>query len=608
MGLEYMNRSQQLTKMISVRYRVSALLAVCLIGSSMVLAAPANKPAKKAPASADLITLNFQDADIRALIATVSQLTGKNFIVDPRVKGKVTLISGAKLNISQIYNVFLSVLSVHNFAAVDTEDGVTKIVPVSIVKQSPTPTSFTVPPPMGDAFVTQVYQVKHGAVQDMVPILRPLLPPTSHFAAHASSNTLVFTDTTANVRRVLKVLEQIDQPARASDIHVVYLRYAKAEDMVKILNGVLTARQKADPKKTKLVTLNVQADTTTNALVIQAPEGDFAFIQEVIDKLDIRRAQVFIEVLIAEVSTDKAQDIGVRWEFGDDNIVNGQTTGNTGFSDVTGGLTLGYLKSFVTDLGGNLIPELQVVLSALRSDSNTNILSTPTLLTLDNETAEIVVGQEVPFVTGQFTTNNTSTTSTTTDSATGATTTSVNPFQTIERKKVGLKLKITPRINQDNSLSLEIEQEVSSISTKKIEGASDLITNTRSIKASVMVDDGRIIVLGGLMTDDVQDTVEWVPILGKIPVLGALFRKKSKKAVKTNLLVFIKPKIIRTQSDLDDYTAKKYSYMRSLEKKSHPDSKYLLYGSKPPILPKMEKYFSGEKFGPVVADESNEEL
>ncbi|NOZ10625.1 MAG: hypothetical protein GXP09_06275 [Gammaproteobacteria bacterium] len=590
----------QLTRTGPIGLLGVVVLTTYLIGVSVVLAAPENRPAKKPVTNADLITLNFQNADIRALIATVSQLTGKNFIVDPRVKGKVTLISGDKLNINQVYNVFLSVLSVHNFAAVDTEDGVTKIVPVSIVKQSPTPTSFSVPKPLGDVFVTQVYQVKYGAVQDMVPILRPLLPPTSHFAAYASSNTLVFTATTANVRRVLKVLEQIDQPAKGSDINVVYLKYAKAVDMVKILNGVLKERQKGAPKKTKLATLNVQGDEATNALVIQAPKGDFPFIKEVIDKLDIRRAQVFIEVLIAEVSMDKAQDVGVRWEFGDDNIVNGQTTGNTGFSDVTGGLTLGYLKSFVTDLGGNLIPELQVVLSALRTDTNTNILSTPTLLTLDNETAEIVVGQEVPFVTGQFT--NTPVTSTVTAPTTGTPTTSVNPFQTIQRKKVGLKLKITPQINQDRSLSLNIEQEISSISAKKIEGASDLITNTRSIKATVMVDDSRIIVLGGLMTDDLQDTIEWVPILGKIPLLGALFRKKSKKAVKTNLLMFLKPKIIRSQADLDGYTSEKYKYMRELEKNSNPDSKYLLYGSKSPVLPKQEKHFSGEKLGPEVVE------
>ncbi len=551
------------------------------------LAAPVPAAVKAPAPENDLITLNFQDADIRALINTVSQLTGRNFIVDPRVKGKVTLVSGEPLGLRQVYDVFLSVLEVHNFAAVETPEGVTKIVPAAIVKQSPTPISEGMPRRRGDRVITQVYRVKHGAVQDLVPVLRPLLPPTSHFAAHAASNTLVFTDTSANVRRVLRVLRDLDQPPKASDIHVVYLRYAKAADMVKLLSDVIANRQKADPKKTAGRSFGVQADETTNALVIQAPEADFQFIQEVIDKLDIRRAQVFIEVLIAEVSQDQAQNLGIRWEFGDDNTNNGQTTGNTGFSDVQGGLTLGYLKSFVQDLSGNLVPEWQVVLSALRTDSNTNILSTPNLLTLDNETAEIVVGQEVPFVTGQFTTATTSTT-TTTDPQTGTTTTAVNPFQTIQRKEVGLKLKITPHINLDKSLSLEIEQELSSVSPTSVEGAADLITNTRSIKATVMIDDGRTVVLGGLITDDMKDTVEAVPLLGRIPVLGALFRKKSKTAVKRNLLVFLRPHIIRSATDLAGFTADKYQYMREMQRRSNRGSKFMLYGTSRPRLPALE--------------------
>jgi len=564
---------------------VSALCAGIALGSAQAAPpAPNPKPVAGKTATGDRVTLNFQDADIRALINTISQLTGRNFIIDPRVKGKVTLVSGDKLDADQVYNVFLSVLDVHNFAAVDTEEGITKIVPISIVKQSPTPTSFSVPKPLGDSYITQVYHIKHGAVQDMVPILRPLLPPTSHFAAHTATNTLVFTDTSANVRRVLKVIKELDQPPDAADIHVIYLRYAQAKDMVKLMNDILTARQKNDPKKSTQG-YSVQADESTNALVVQAPEDQFTFIKDVVDKLDIRRAQVFIEVLIAEVSVDKAQDLGIRWEVGDDNINNGQTTANTGFPDTAGGLTIGYLKSFVEDLSGNLIPELQVVVSALRSDSNTNILSTPNLLTLDNETAESVVGQEVPFVTGQYSSGSTSNTTTSTDPTTGATTTTVNPFQTIERKEVGLKLKITPQINRDQSLRLQIEQELSSVSPTTVAGAADLITDTRSIKATVMVDDGRIIVLGGLITDDMKDTVSWVPVLGKIPVLGALFRKKSKTAVKSNLLVFLKPKIIRTETDLAGYTDEKYQYMQDLQRNSNKDTKRLLRGTTVPVLP-----------------------
>jgi len=585
------------TRPAGIRSLGRLLMLLLLLGYGDAAVQAAVSPGIQETVSTDKITLNFQEADIRALINTVSQITGKNFIVDPRVKGKVTLISGDKLNVAQVYAVFLSVLQVHNFAAVKAEDGIVKIVPLSLVKQSPTPTSFVTPRPRGDVQITQVYKLKYGSVQEMVPILRPLLPPTSHFAAYAASNTLVFTDTAANIKRILKVIRRIDQPQTEGNLHVVYLRYAKATDLVKLLGKILASKQKAAGPRAKTRPFSVQAEETTNALVVHAPDDDFVFIRDLIDKLDIRRAQVFIEVLIAEVSTDKAQNLGVRWQFGDTNPVTGETTGSTGFSDVTGGLTLGYLRSFVEDLSGTTVPELQVVLSALQTDSNTNILSTPNLLTLDNEAAEIVVGQEVPFITGQYTTTATSTTTTTdTDTGTGtATTAAVNPFQTIQRKEVGLKLKITPQINADNSMRLEIEQELSSISPVVVEGAADLITNTRSIKATVMVDDGQIIVLGGLMNDDLKDTIEWVPVLGKIPLLGALFRKKSKTAVKTNLMVFLRPKVIRTKTDLAGHTKQKYRQMQELEKKSHPDSKHLLYGTKNPVLPDIDPLPNQEK-------------
>jgi general secretion pathway protein D len=565
----------------------------------------ASKPAPAATAASDRITLNFQDADINALISTISQLTGRNFIVDPRVKGKVTLISGHPLTVDEVYDVFLSVLDVHNFAAVDSEDGVTKIIPISLVKQNPTPTSFGEPKSHGDEQITQVYQLQHGSVQELVPILRPLLPPTSHFAAHASSNTLVFTDTAANIKRVLSIVERMDQPATEGDIHVIYLRYAKAKDLVPLLNNILTAKQKISDAKEKSQVFSVQAEDSTNSLVIHARDEDYLFIRDAVDKLDVRRAQVFIEVVIAEVSAEKAQDLGVRWEFGDNHTSNGQTSGSTGFSDVSGGLQLGYLKSFVQDLSGNLVPELQVVLTALRTDADTNILSTPNLLTLDNESAQIVVGQEVPFITGQYTTSS-STTSTDTTTGTAVT----NPFQTIERKDVGLKLKIKPQINEGDAMRLEIEQELSSVVPTKLEGAADLITNTRSIKATVMVDDGQIIVLGGLITDDYTDNIEAVPVFGDIPIVGALFRKKNKKAVKRNLMVFLRPKIVRSEADLAGHTKEKYEHMQSLQKDSLPKSKYLLYSDKPPVLPDLggKKPVAAPQPAPASSGEDDEDF
>jgi general secretion pathway protein D len=628
------------------------------------------KPSAAAPAQGDQITLNFQDVDIRALINTVSEVSGRNFIVDPRVKGKVTLVSGGPLDAEQIYNVFLSVLEVHNFSAVPS-GSVIKIIPSNIVKQQPTPTVYSDTAGTSDDQVTQVYQLKHASVQDLVPILRPLLPPTSHFAAHAPTNTLVFTDTRANVQRLLDIITRVDIPDRRTsihvvylkhaqassmapvleqltvgmarqgdpkapsrnltvqgddatnaliinapdaefqllqavidqldierpdvgDVHVVYLRYAKASELVELLNQISRRETAATDAQqgARAAEVVVQADDATNALVIHAKEDNFRTMKSVIDRLDVRREQVFVETIIAEVSATKASDLGVEWQFRDTNTPTGETTGSTNFSDITGGLTLGYLNNLVESVTGAIVPDLSVVLRALRTDANTNILSTPNLLTLDNETAEIVVAQEVPFVTGQFTTNVDTGTAvtTTTDTGDGAAVTQnlVNPFQTIERKDVGLTLQITPQINEGNTIRLEINQEISNVSQQPVEGATDVVTDKRMITATVQVDDGQIIVLGGLIRDDVVDSVEWVPILGKIPVLGALFRRKSKETRKINLMVFLRPKIIRSNTDIAGFTRDKYGYIQDLERSSQQDTKMMIQGGQPTVLPDID--------------------
>ncbi len=609
----------------------------------------------------DAVTLNFQDADISALINSVSQITGKSFIVDPRVKGKVTLVSGAPLRTNQVYDVFLSVLEVHGFAAVDSGE-LTKILPANIIKQQPTRTNTGSQFGENDEQVTQVYSLEHASVQELTPILRPLLPPTSHFAPHVGSNTLVFTDTVANIARVLKIVSILDQPIKRSDVHVVmikngsakrisevikdvatsltssvdgaqgeritvhvdevlnalviqarepqfvilstlieqldvkrtrdgnvhviYLRYAKASDLVTILNEIATSGQTSGEENTHEDKVSVQADEDTNALVIRASGEVYEELKHVIEKLDLRRSQVFVETIIAEVSTSKAQEIGVEWQglhqrtSGSDVSI---SSSHSAASD--GGLSVGVINKYVTDLAGNIVPNLNVVLSLLRNDSNTNILSTPNLLTLDNEVAEIVVGQEVPFVTGQFVSDASSSTSTDGSNASGV----VNPFQTIERKNVGLTLKITPQINEGGAIRLEVAQEISSVSQTTVSGASDLITNTRSINATVLVDDGQIIVLGGLITDDISDTFEWVPVLGKIPLIGALFRKKTKSSQKRNLMVFLRPKIIRTPADLFEHTQRQYSAIQSDQKASLPDTKQLLKESTIPVLPDLSE-------------------
>ncbi len=614
------------------------------------------------------ITLNFQDVDIRALINTVSEVTGRNFIIDPRVKGKVTLVSGGPLEAAQLYDVFLSVLEVHNFSAIPSGD-VVKIVPSNVVKQRPTPLS-----PLdikGDAQVTQVYQLKHASVQELIPILRPLLPPTSHFAAHSPTNTLVFTDTAANIERLRNIIERVDIPDRRSNIHVVYLKYAEAtelgtilsqlvtslrkprdpkspagqvsvqadkainaliisapdnefrllqavidqldierpaegdihvvflrfataSELVELLNQVVLSEQAQEKKTATATKVTVQADEATNALVVRASDDDFRTIKNVIEKLDVRREQVVVETIIAEVAADKEADLGVEWQGTYANTPTGETTFSTEFRDIAGGMTLGFINDLVQNIFGEVVPDLQIVLRALRADSNTNILATPTLLTLDNEPAEIIVGQEVPFVTGQFTTNVdtgtaiTTTTGDATDGGTAVTQGIVNPFQTIERKDVGLTLQVTPQVNEGNSIRLEISQEISSVALAASVVASDLVTDQRSIKATVQVEDGQIVVLGGLIRDDFTDTVQRVPVLSKIPLVGELFQRKSKKAVKRNLMIFLRPKLIRTGGDLDGFTRNKYEFIQERQRFGQPDTERLIPEAESPVLPPVD--------------------
>ena len=604
----------------------------------------------------DVITLNFQGADINALISLVSQVTGKSFIVDPRVKGKVTLVSGAGLPADKLYDIFLSVLDVSNFAAVPS-GSVVKILPKNLVKQHPTPNQDI--PGNTDEQITHIVTLEHASVNELLPILRPLLPPTDHVAPHAGSNTLILTGTSANISRTLRMIRRLDKEQRGVDIRVIYLKYADATKLSQIVNQTLTsinaenARTGQPPasvsvqvdeglnalivqapenefpviqalidqldidrpessdthviylkfaQASDLVTLlsglqqqaatdesgavqrsavTIQADEQSNALVIKADPEDFENIKGVIEKLDIRRAQVFVETIVAEVSGNKESELGVDWSSNRRNSEGGSTTASTGFSATNGGFQLGVIDRFFTDVAGNVLPNLSIVLRALRSDSNTNIISTPNLLTLNNEAAEIVVGQEVPFVTGNFTSTASTTNTTANTTGTGNNTGVVNPFQTIERRDVGLTLRVTPQINEGDTIRLEVEQEVSSVSPTTLQGASDLVTDTRSIKATVQVDDQQIIVLGGLIRDSSVDTHEWVPVLGKIPLLGALFRKKRKTAVKTNLMVFLRPTIIRSPEDLQLLTEDRYEFIRNEEVESQPDTRKLLPNSSP---------------------------
>lgn len=602
---------------------------------------------------ASQVTLNLQDVDIKVLINTVAEVSGKNFIVDPRVKGKVSVISGAPLAPEELYDMFLSILEVHNFATVSTGN-VIKILPSNVIKQRPTPTLFSATTENNDSQITQIIQLKHASVQELVPIIRPLIPPTSHFAPHLPSNSVVLTDTTANIQRVLKIIHRIDVPDKRAQVRVVYLDNAKASELANTLSQLVTASASptdssgpavsiqaldsinalvisaTDEKYTRIQaligeldierelqsnvnviylkhanaadlvtilndvtasnvdgsvnTLSVQADEATNALIVKGSSSQFRSIVSVVDQLDLRRAQVYVETVIAEVSLSQMETLGIEFNGGDRLVAS-----TDGFDDVSNvvsnplGLTFNLLNA-----GSD---QLNILVNALHSDSNSNVLSTPTILTLDNETAEIVVGQEVPFITGSF--SNGFDTSTDADGNTG-----VNAFQTIERKDVGIKLQIKPQISEGDTIQLEVLQEISSVEPTEIEGQSDLITNTRSIEAIVQVDDGQVIVLGGLIQEDITDTVSGVPVLRSLPIVGALFRNTTKTAVKRNLMVFLKPHIIRSPDQLSKFTKKKYDESRrdSLLYKNNTAGT-LLKDAKPPVLNEYEDVIGDGSFG-----------
>jgi general secretion pathway protein D len=622
------------------------------------------------PLSAETVTLNLKDADIGALISTVAEVTHHNFVVDPRVKGKVTVISTRPMNSDEVYQVFLSILKVHGFAAIPS-GAVTKIVPDVNAKQDDIPTVNNKHPGQGDEMVTRVVEVKNVQAAQLVPILRPLVPQQGHLAAYPSTNVLVISDRAANVERLVTIIRRIDQvsnsaveiiplqhasatevvrvinsleqaaPGRAGkgirrgaeggpvlvadertnsvllggdrsdrlrlraiithldtpydtggNTEVVYLNYAEAKDLVEVLTGLGTKAEKGAQGKVSApqVQFDIQADEATNALVITAPPDIMRTLKRVISELDVRRAQVLVDAIIAEVSMDTARELGVQWVFSGLNsgngvspvgIINFTNTGNNiadvinSAVDVVNGGTIPTPKGNVLLGGGKVQKDSNfnylAVINMLASDSNTNILSTPTLVTLDNEEAEIIIGQNVPFVTGSFTN-------------TGAAGTAVNPFQTIQRQDVGLTLKIKPQINEGDALKLNIEQEVSSIASS-VAGASDIITNKRSIKTAVMVGDGNVVVLGGLIQKQTDESVQKVPLLGDIPGLGALFRSKSGKVTKTNLMVFIHPVILRDSAVTEANTSSKYDYFRALQLKEGKKGVNLLPGEQAPVLP-----------------------
>ena len=687
-------KKQQLStqSIIGLKGRVkNALLCASLVFVMGINAASAQVDRRGANAASgdtserNEVKLNLQDVDIRVLINTVAEVSGKNFIVDPRVKGKVSVISGKSVTPDELYDYFLAILEVHNFATVGTGN-VIKVLPSNVIKQKPTTTLFAPTDQENDEQITQIIQLQHASVQDLVAIIRPLIPPTSHFAPHTPSNSVILTDTAANIQRVLKIIRRIDIPDKRSNTHVVYLEKTKASDMANSLTQLITSS--ADPKDAAaggsklsiqpfdainalvisatdeqfsrvkalineldvereldgdvnvialkyanaedLVSIlndvtasstqgaaadfNVQADEASNSLIVKASSGQLKTVQSVVDKLDKRRAQVYVESIIAEVSLTQAETLGVQFGAGvsppagpstgtGDNVVAGAidfTQGRVGGQQGTGlsnsrfGLTRDGGPGFnynLFDLGRY---QLDVILNALRTDSNSNVLSTPTVLTLDNEEAELIVGQEVPFVTGRF--NNGNIPQDGGNQGNNNNSTVGTGFQTIERRDVGIMLRIKPQINEGNTINLEVFQETSSVVPSTSGSANGPTTNRRSIEGVVQVDDGQVVVLGGLITDDLNDTESSVPILGKLPIIGALFRSKRKTATKRNLMVFLKPRIVRSPTDLARYSKGRYDEIRRdgqifAEK---TDDILVLPAAEPPVLVEYDAAVKGD--------------
>ncbi|WP_271409323.1 type II secretion system secretin GspD [Pseudomonas sp. Q1-7] len=573
-------------------------------------------------------TLNMKDAELRDLVSEVGEITGKTMVLDPRMSGKVTVQSSSAMDQDGIYSLFLTVLRSQGYAALDQGDRVL-IVPVADAKTKSSEQS-------GDEFVTEVLALHNATSSEVAAVVRPLVAPDAYVAPSASSNALVVTDSLSNVERIRQVVRELDSAgsrafstlelkhawamdvaktltdsvtqngtgpssakaigdarsnrvilvgssqarqqmaelARSLDVpgsandsaRVVRLHHSDAKQLEELLNGIGKRMDGGRGKDgaTQGGGVLVSADKSQNALVLMAEPAQLAMLDKVIGELDRPRAQVLVEAAIVEVSGDINEALGVQWAAGGKHAAGGTHFGNTGLSIGTllnrePGTLPSLPDGAIIGLGSS---NFSALITALSSDSNNNLLSTPSLLTLDNEAAEILVGQNVPFQTGSYTT----------DTA-GAS----NPFTTVERKDVGITLKVTPHINEGDSLRLKVEQESSELATAPAGvSTSDVITNKRAVKSTILADDGQIIVLGGLIKDNVKTQVSKVPLLGDIPLLGRLFSSTKEINEKTNLMVFLRPTLLRDSADGRDVSTRKYNDLRQMRSASGAANKLLL--------------------------------
>ncbi len=607
-------------------------------------------------------TLNLKAADIGVLIETVSQITGRSFIVDPRVDGKVTVISSAPMDADGIWSTFESVLRVHGFAVVPA-GGMWKVLPEGVATQDGGVGTQAAGP---DGLVSRVIPIRYVPAGEVAALLRPLLPQAAQLAAQGGN--LIVTDRAGNVERLSRLVERIDvaasaevevvalshanavelartlgqleplppqgavgnaarliadartnslllsgdraarlrlrtliahldTPLSAGDTsRVIYLRYARAGDLVPVLERVADTLTGESGEGARSAVISAHEET--NALVVTAAPAVFRDLSAVVRQLDIRRAQVLVEAVIADVQDDLADALGIQWQATDvqnrpDGSLGRGVIGGTNFTSAGGGgilgasinplgvgsgLNLGYLDGTVKlPIGpdGEMVDVLQlgVLVQALRGDGRANILSRPSVVTLDHHPAVFKVAQEVPFITGQFT-----------STSQGGSNLPQNPFQTIERRDVGLILEVTPHINEGDSVRLDIVQEISSLAPPA-QGAADLITNKREVRTSVLVPDGGMLVLGGLNSEEVAEAIQGVPGLSRIPVFGNLFKNRRTTRSKRNLMIFLRPYILRDAAVEAALSNEKYNFLRGEQLRMQESFEGRVRGGPLPSLP-----------------------
>ncbi|MDZ4076757.1 MAG: type II secretion system secretin GspD [Hylemonella sp.] len=632
------------------------------------------------------VTLNFVNAEIEAVARAMASITGRQLVVDPRVKGTMNLSSEQPLAPMAAYNQFLATLRLQGYTVVESA-GLYKVVPESEAKLQGSVVTAGPVAPAGNQIVTQIFKLNHELAANLVPVLRPLISPNNTINVNPGTNALIITDYADNLQRLGRIIaandvagaaqiemlvlrhatatdlaplvtrllesgtsvtagqgqvdtlyktvvlaeprsnalivraanparvqlvkalvDKLDQPTQqenggSGNIYVVYLRNADAGKLAVTLRAVLAGEVRAPASGAAPATSagaplsaqasvatggQVQADLATNSLIITAPEPQYRQLRAVIDKLDARRAQVFVESLIAEVNADKAAEFGIQWQ-GPIGRVGDASVGLIGTNFGAGGNNIIALS---TQAGGAVVPGrglnvgvaqqhngiyvLGFLARFLEQNGDGNILSTPNLLTLDNEEAKIVIGQNVPFITGQYTNNNVGATGT------------VNPFQTIERKDVGLTLRVKPQISENGTIRLSIFQEVSSVQASSLNSPSGLITNKRSIESNVLVDDGAIVVLGGLLQDEYAGNQEKVPGLADLPLIGGLFKSETRARKKTNLMVFLRPVVIRDAAAAETLSMGRYDQMRAAQQAAQPAPSVVVPINASPVLPARE--------------------